>query len=180
MNKGYLTQSLTVFVNSDQSHNLAIIPFENQLPQDLPNLWYIWSSGGQARSTASAFGDVSTLRSQRHFRVAFTQNFQRRRDKPAARRLLYWLMKQQFLVKRYVTKKLCSCGATKGDVDLCIKRRSQKGPKNQLKNSQLPVRRREKAMQWFSFTDSSRGLYQSTVTFKIVSPHRPHRVALTT
>ena len=45
------------------------------------------------------FGRPSPLYRQRlwrHFCVAFTQNFQRRRDKPAARRPLYWLMKQQF------------------------------------------------------------------------------------
>tara|TARA_B100000787_G_scaffold166586_1_gene152053 strand:- start:323 stop:658 length:336 start_codon:yes stop_codon:yes gene_type:complete len=50
------------------------------------------------------------------------------------------------LVKRYITKKLCVYDATKSDVDLCIKRRLQKRAQNQLKNSQLPFRRREKAM----------------------------------
>tara|TARA_B100000780_G_scaffold5013_1_gene4007 strand:+ start:482 stop:916 length:435 start_codon:yes stop_codon:yes gene_type:complete len=85
------------------------------------------------------------------------------------------------LVKRYITKKLCFNGAAKGDVDLCISAGYKKGLKNQLKNSQLPFRRREKAMQGFRSTDSSSGLYQSTVTFKIVSlyrpaPRRPHNL----
>jgi putative transposase len=75
---------------------------------------------------------------------------QKRRDRPAATRLLHRLLKKQGLgPKRMVTDKLGSYGAAKKDIMSATEHRSHKGLNNRAENSHLPLRKREKVMQGF-------------------------------
>jgi len=82
--------------------------------------------------------------------VVLDEILQRRRDKKAARRLLYRLMKrQQRSPKRYITDKLRSYGAAKREIAPGVEHRSHKGLNNRAENSHLPFRKRERAMQGY-------------------------------
>ena len=75
---------------------------------------------------------------------------QRRRDKKAAKRLLYRLMKKQGRTpKRFITDKLRSYGAAKREIAPGVEHRSHKGLNNRAENSHLPFRKRERAMQGY-------------------------------
>lgn len=73
---------------------------------------------------------------------------QSKRDKRAAKRLLWRLMKRHGQVpKRIVTDKLRSYGAAKREIAPGIEHRSHKGLNYRAENSHLPFRKRERAMQ---------------------------------
>jgi len=75
---------------------------------------------------------------------------QSRRDKRAALRLMYKLLKGQETPPRViVTDKLRSYDAAKREIMPGIEHRSHKGLNNRAENSHLPVRRREKRMMRF-------------------------------
>jgi len=75
---------------------------------------------------------------------------QSRRDKRAALRLMYELLKGQETPPRViVTDKLRSYDAAKREIMPGIEHRSHKELNNQAENSHLPVRRREKRMMRF-------------------------------
>lgn len=75
---------------------------------------------------------------------------QSRRDKRAALRLIYKLLKGQESPPRViVTDKLCSYDAAKRKIMPGTEHRSHKGLNNRAENSHLPVRRREKRMMRF-------------------------------
>jgi putative transposase len=75
---------------------------------------------------------------------------QRRRDKPAAKRLLRKLLKKQMRAPRVmVTDKLASYGAAKGEVMPSVEHRRHKGLNNRAENSHQPTRRRERQMKRF-------------------------------
>src|SRR3954451_15089195 len=76
---------------------------------------------------------------------------QKRRDKPAAKRLLRKLLKRQARVPRVmVTDKLPSYGAAKDEVMPSVEHRRHKGLNNRADNSHQPTRRRrERQMKRF-------------------------------
>ena len=70
---------------------------------------------------------------------------QSRRDKPAAKRLLRKLLKQQCRPPRVlITDKLASYGAAKGEMMPSAEHRKHKGLNNQAENSHQPTRRGER------------------------------------
>lgn len=69
---------------------------------------------------------------------------QSRRNKEAARRLLYKLLKKQDCARVIVIDKLRSYDAAKQETTSGIEHRSHKGLNNRVENSHLPVRRRER------------------------------------
>lgn len=76
--------------------------------------------------------------------VVLDKILQRRRDKKAAKRLLYRLMKRQGRTpKRFITDKLRSYGAAKHEIAPGVEHRSHKGLNNRAENSHLPFRKRE-------------------------------------
>ena len=80
--------------------------------------------------------------------IVLDEILQRRRDKKAAKRLLYRLMKKQGRTpKRFITDKLRSYGAAKREIASGVEHRSYKGLNNRAENSHLPFRKRERAMQ---------------------------------
>ena len=82
--------------------------------------------------------------------VVLDEILQRRRDKKAAKRLLYRLMKKQGRTpKRFITDKLRSYGAAKREIAPGVEHRSHKGLNNRAENSHLPFRKRERAMQGY-------------------------------
>ena len=82
--------------------------------------------------------------------IVLDEILQRRRDKTAAKRLLYRLMKRHgFVPKRFVTDKLRSYGAAKREIAPGVEHRSHKGLNNRAENSHLPFRKRERAMQGY-------------------------------
>ena len=82
--------------------------------------------------------------------VVLDEILQRRRDKKAAKRLLYRLMKKQGRTpKRFITDKLRSYGAAKREIAPRVEHRSHKGLNNRAENSHLPFRKRERAMQGY-------------------------------
>ena len=82
--------------------------------------------------------------------VVLDEILQRRRDKKAAKRLLYRLMKRHgFVPKRFITDKLRSYGAAKREIAPGVEHRSHKGLNNRAENSHLPFRKRERAMQGY-------------------------------
>src|SRR5215213_5281428 len=75
---------------------------------------------------------------------------QRRRDKPAAKRLLRKLLKRQCRAARVmITDKLASYGAAKADLMPGVEHRRHKGLNNRAENSHQPTRRRERQMKRF-------------------------------
>src|SRR3954451_21362514 len=75
---------------------------------------------------------------------------QKRRDKPAAKRLLRKLLKRQARVPRVmITDKLPSYGGAKGEVMPSVEHRRHKGLNNRAENSHQPTRRRERQMKRF-------------------------------
>lgn len=83
--------------------------------------------------------------------VVLDEILQRRRDKKAAKRLLYRLMnRQRRTPKRFITDKLRSYGAAKREIAPGVEHRSHKGLNNRAENSHLPFRKRERAMQGYS------------------------------
>jgi putative transposase len=75
---------------------------------------------------------------------------QRRRDKPAAKRLLRKLLKQPMRPPRVmVTDKLASYRAAKREIMPGIEHRQHKGLNNRAENSHQPTRRRERQMKQF-------------------------------
>src|SRR3982750_4649053 len=75
---------------------------------------------------------------------------QKRRDKPAAKRLLRKLLKRQTRVPRVmITDKLASYGAAKDEVMPSVEHRRHKGLNNRAENSHQPTRRRERQMKRF-------------------------------
>ena len=82
--------------------------------------------------------------------VVLDEILQRRRDKKAAKRLLYRLMKKQGRTpKRFITDKLRSYGAAKREIAPGVEHRSHKDLNNRAENSHLPFRKRERAMQGY-------------------------------
>ncbi len=82
--------------------------------------------------------------------IVLDEILQRRRDKKAAKRLFYRLMKRQGVVpKRFITDKLRSYGAAKREIAPGVEHRSHKGLNNRAENSHLPFRKRERAMQGY-------------------------------
>ena len=82
--------------------------------------------------------------------VVLYEILQRRRDKKAAKRLLYRLMKKQGRTpKRFITDKLRSYGAAKREIAPGVEHRSHKGLNKRAENSHLPFRKRERAMQGY-------------------------------
>ncbi|MFP3385012.1 IS6 family transposase [Tritonibacter sp. SIMBA_163] len=75
---------------------------------------------------------------------------QSRRNKRAAKRLLFKLMKRWgFMPRRIITDKLRSYGAAKREVAPGLDHWSHKGLNNRAENSHLPFRKRERVMQGF-------------------------------
>ena len=82
--------------------------------------------------------------------VVLEEILQSRRDKRAARRLLVELIKRWgFVPKRIISDKLLSYCAAKREVAPGLDHCSHKGLNNRAENSQLPFRKRERAMQGF-------------------------------
>ncbi|MFY9237760.1 MAG: IS6 family transposase [Roseovarius sp.] len=82
--------------------------------------------------------------------VVLEEILQSSRDKRAAKRLLFKLMKRWgFVPKRIITDKLRSYGAAKREVAPGLDHWSHKGLNNRAENSHLPFRKRERAMQGF-------------------------------
>ena len=82
--------------------------------------------------------------------VVLDEILQRRRDKKAMKCLLYRLMKKQGRTpKRFITDKLRSYGAAKREIAPGVEHRSHKGLNNRAENSNLPFRKRERAMQGY-------------------------------
>lgn len=82
--------------------------------------------------------------------VVLDEILQRRRDKKAAKRPLYRLMKKQGRTpKRFITDKLRSYGAAKREIAPGVEHRSHKGLNDRAENSHLPFRKRERAMQGY-------------------------------
>ena len=82
--------------------------------------------------------------------VVLDEILQRRRDKKAAKRLLYQVIKKQRRTpKRFVTDKLRSYCAAKREIAPGVEHRSHKGLNNRAENSHLPFRKRERAMQGY-------------------------------
>lgn len=82
--------------------------------------------------------------------VVLDEILQRRRDKKAAKRLLYRVLKKQGRTpKRFITDKLRSYGAAKREIAPGVEHRSHKGLNNRAENSHLPFRKRERAMQGY-------------------------------
>jgi putative transposase len=75
---------------------------------------------------------------------------QSRRDKRAAKRLLWKLLKRHARVPRVlITDKLASYSAAKGEVMPSVEHRRHKGLNNRAENSHQPTRRRERQMKRF-------------------------------
>lgn len=71
--------------------------------------------------------------------IVLDEILQRRRDKKAAKRLLYRLMKKQGRTpKRFITDKLRSYGAARREIAPGAEHRSHKGLNNRAENSHLP------------------------------------------
>lgn len=82
--------------------------------------------------------------------VVLEEILQSRRDKRAAKRLLIKLIKRWgFVTKRIITDKWQSNAAAKREVAPGLDHWSHKGLNNRAKNSHLPFRKRERAMQGF-------------------------------
>lgn len=82
--------------------------------------------------------------------VVLYEIIQRRRDKKAAKCLLYRLMKKQGRTpKRFITDKLRSYGAAKREIAPGVEHRSHKGLNNRAEKSHLQFRKRERAMQGY-------------------------------
>jgi putative transposase len=82
--------------------------------------------------------------------IVLDEILQRRRDKAAAKRLLYRLLKEQARTpKRFITDKLRSYGAAKREIAPGVDHRLHKGLNNRAENSHLPFRKRERAMQGY-------------------------------
>ncbi len=82
--------------------------------------------------------------------VVLEEILQPRRNKRAAKRLLFRLMKRLgFVPKRIITDKLRSYGAAKREVAPGLDHWSHKGLNNRAENSHLPFRKRERTMQGF-------------------------------
>src|SRR3982750_3165555 len=76
---------------------------------------------------------------------------QKRRDKPAAKRLLRKLLKRQTRVPRVmITDKLASYSAAKSEVMPSVEHRRHKGLNNRAENSHQPTRGREGQMKRFT------------------------------
>jgi putative transposase len=75
---------------------------------------------------------------------------QRRRDKPAAKRLLCKPLKKQMRPPRVmITDKLARYGAAKREIMPGIEHRQHKGLNNRAENSHQPTHRRERQMKQF-------------------------------
>src|SRR4051794_9895925 len=82
---------------------------------------------------------------------------QKRRDKRAAKRLLWKLLKRQARVPRVmITDELASYGAAKGEVMPSVEHRRHKGLNNRAENSHQPTRRRERQMKRFKSAGQAR------------------------
>jgi len=82
--------------------------------------------------------------------IVLDEILQTRRNRKAAKRLLYRLMKRHGIVpKRFVTDKLRSYGAAKREGAPGVEHWSHKGLNNRAENSHLPFRKRERAMQGY-------------------------------
>ena len=82
--------------------------------------------------------------------VALDILVQSRRDKQAAKRLLWKLLKKQCRPPRVpVTDKLVSYGAAKKKVMPGVEHRQHKGLNNRAENSHQPTRKRERQMERF-------------------------------
>lgn len=82
--------------------------------------------------------------------VVLDEILQRKRDRKAAKRLLFRLMKKQGkMPKRFITDKLRSYGAAKREIAPGVEHRSHKSLNNRAENSHLPCRKRERAMQGY-------------------------------
>lgn len=87
--------------------------------------------------------------------VVLDEILQRRRDKKAAKRLLYQVIKKQGRTpKRFITDKLRSYGAAKREIAPGVEHRSHKGLNSRAENSHLPFRKRERAMQGYRSSGS--------------------------
>lgn len=87
--------------------------------------------------------------------IVLDEILQSRRDKKAAKRLLYRLMKKKGRTpKRFITDKLRSYGAAKREIAPGVEHRSHKGLNNRAENSHLPFRKRERAMQGYRSSGS--------------------------
>jgi transposase-like protein len=81
---------------------------------------------------------------------------QRRRDARAAAKLMRRLLKKQgFAPDVLVTDKLRSYGAAKTRVRLSTRHEQGRRKNNRAENSHLPLRRRERKMQWFKSPGSA-------------------------
>ena len=75
---------------------------------------------------------------------------QSRRNTKAAKRLLTRLLQKQGMPpKRIITDKLRSYGAAKNQIMPHVEHRSHKGLNNRAENSHVPLRKRERMMQYF-------------------------------
>lgn len=82
--------------------------------------------------------------------VVLDEILQRKRDRKAAKRLLFRLMKKQGRTpKRFITDKLRSFGAAKREIAPSVEHRSHKGLNNRAENSHLPFQMRKRAMQGY-------------------------------
>ena len=87
--------------------------------------------------------------------IVLDEILQRRRNKTAAKCLLFRLMKKQGRVpKRFITDKLRSYDAAKREIAPGVQHRSHKGLNNRAENSHLPFRKRERAMQGYRSPES--------------------------
>ena len=82
--------------------------------------------------------------------IVLDEVLHRRRNKKAAKRLLFRLMKRHgFVPKHFRTDRLRCYNAAKHEIALGFKHRSHKGLNNRAINSHLSFRKRERAIQGF-------------------------------